>query len=267
VEGCDWQVAVIGHWIPCSLRCMSVPVQLSRTQLRDQVAAHFREMIFARRLRPGDRIVQTEWAERLGVSRMPIRDAIGRLCAEGVLVIDGVAGSALVADVRLEDIQDSYTVNATILSLIGLRAAERASDEDLAAIEKVHDQMREAVRQDDRLAAASLNRQFHRLITTAASSPRLSAMLRLTDLSVPHSTYTVEDWPARSLGEHAGILEALRMRNGDLAGELMRRHVESGSELMLAHIAGRDDDDDNGDSTADQPDAAPLLTDPAAPSS
>jgi DNA-binding GntR family transcriptional regulator len=220
----------------------AITMRPTRTQLRDQVAELFREMIFSRDLRPGDRIVQTEWAERLGVSRMPIRDAISRLCAEGVLVIDGVAGSALVADVRLEDIQDSYAVNATLLSLIGLRAAERASEEDLAAIEDVHNQMREAVRRDDRPTASSLNRQFHKLISVAARSPRLSAMLRLTDLSVPHSTYSVEDWPARSLGEHAGILEALRTHNGRLAGELMRRHVESGSELMLAYITSRDAD-------------------------
>ena len=220
----------------------AIPTRPTRTQLRDQVAELFREMIFSRELRPGDRIVQTEWAERLGVSRMPIRNAISRLCAEGVLVIDSEAGSALVTDVRLEDIEDSYAVNATLLSLVGMRAAERASDEDLAAIEKVHDQMREAVRRDDRGASSGLNRQFHKLIGIAARSPRLSAMLRLTDLSVPHSTYTVEDWPARSLGEHAGILEAFRTRNGALAGELMRRHVESGSELMLAYIADRDDD-------------------------
>jgi DNA-binding GntR family transcriptional regulator len=224
---------------------MSSLAPLSRTQLRDQVATVFREMIFSRKLRPGDRIVQSEWAERLGVSRMPVRDAIGRLCAEGLLVIDQVAGSALVADVQLDDIHDSYTVNATILSLVGLRAAQRASDEDLVAIEDVHNQMREAVREDDRATASSLNRQFHKLIGTAARSPRLSAMLRLTDLTVPHSTYNVKDWPVRSLGEHAGILEALRMRNGELAGELMRRHVESGSELMLTYIADRDDDGDD----------------------
>jgi GntR family transcriptional regulator of vanillate catabolism len=104
---------------------------LSRTSLRDQVTAAIRDMVLSRQLGPGERIVQTEPARRLGVSRMPVRDAINTLCAEGLLVMDGTVGSAVVATVRVEDIQDSYAVQATILGLIGRRAAERITAQAL----------------------------------------------------------------------------------------------------------------------------------------
>jgi DNA-binding GntR family transcriptional regulator len=215
--------------------------QLDRTSLGDQVAAAIRDMVLSRQLRPGERVVQTELAQRLGVSRMPVRDAINRLCAEGLLVLDGAVGSAVVAEVRVEDIQDSYAVQATILGLIGRRAAERITDQALAGIADVHRQMGEAVERGDRDAAAKLNRAFHKIINSAAGSPRLSALLRLSDISIPHTTYAVEDWPRRAWHEHEEILAALRSRDGDLVADLMQRHVGSGSELMLASIMRRDE--------------------------
>jgi DNA-binding GntR family transcriptional regulator len=214
---------------------------VSRTSLRDQVTAAIRDMVLSRQLRPGERIVQTELAQRLGVSRMPVRDAINTLCAEGLLVLDGTVGSAVVAEVRVEDVQDSYVVHATILALIGRRAAQRITPQALAELSKVHEQMGRAVERGDRDAAARLNRAFHKIINVAAGSPRLAALLRLSDISIPHSTYAVENWPRRALHEHGEILAALRSHDGELAQELLRQHVAAGSELMLASIVRREE--------------------------
>jgi DNA-binding GntR family transcriptional regulator len=214
---------------------------LSRTSLRDQVTAAIRDMILSRQVRPGERIVQTELAQRLGVSRMPVRDAINTLCTEGLLVVDGTVGSAVVATVRVEDIRDSYAVQATILGLIGRRAAERITAQALAGLADVHRQMGEAVELGERDAAARLNLAFHRIINAAADSPRLAALLRLSDISIPHSTYAVDDWPRRAWHEHDEVLAALRSRDGELAADRLRRHVGSGSEVMLASIMRREE--------------------------
>lgn len=204
--------------------------------LSDQVASILRDMVLSQQIKPGQRIVQTEWAQRLGVSRMPVRDAISRLCAEGVLTVGNQAGTAIAAEVSIDDLKDGYALSADVASVVTQRAVQRITDEEMAHLESLHRDMITAVERDDRAHASKLSHDFHRAINVAAKSARLMAFVRLASISIPHSTYELEEWPQRGIADHEMILLAFRSRNHRLAADLMRHHVEAGSKLMLSRI-------------------------------
>ena len=211
-------------------------LKITRSRLNDQVASLLRDKILAGQLAPGQRVRQVEWAEELGVSRMPVRDAFNQLIAEGILhqISSGVV---VVAKVDTEDLRDSYYLNAVITSLAARRAARYMDDSDLEELLAVHQSMEEAMQSNDRAAAAELNWTFHRLINLGSKSPRLLALLRTVANSIPHSAFqAIEQWPTVALTEHAELLDALRIHDGDAAADLMLKHVIDGSRHMITQL-------------------------------
>ena len=108
------------------------------TKLSEQLTSILREEVLTGRVRPGERIVQSEWAERLGVSRMPVRDAVNQLCTEGILV-QQQSGQVFAAQIDPDDIRDGYYLNAVLASMAARRAATRISEDELAELKlRVH---------------------------------------------------------------------------------------------------------------------------------
>lgn len=212
---------------------------LNRSPLSDQVARVIRDQILTGRLRPGEKVRQHDWAERLGVSRMPVRDAIKRLCAEGLLApTDG--NSARVITIDPDDVRDAYRLSAVALGLAAARAATRASDTELAELDKIHGVFAQHVGAGDRPQAQRANWLFHRAITRAAHSEHLQAVLRLLSITVPLSSFElIDDWPPRALGDHERILRALHDHDAEGAGEAMLAHVSGVTEPMVSEIERR----------------------------
>lgn len=195
-----------------------------------------RDDILSGRLQAGERIVQAEWAERLNVSRMPVRDAINQLCMEGLLRLKP-GGSAEVVAIEPSDIQDGYFLNSVVCSLAARRAAERITAAELDSLREILASMREAVTANDVARASQLNWDFHGTINRAAHSPRLLAVMRILSTSIPHNAFrVVPDWPAQALEHHADILDALAEGRASDAAKLMRGHIELGSEGMIAEL-------------------------------
>lgn len=214
-------------------------IAINRSHLSDQVARVIRDQILTGRLRPGERVRQHDWAERLGVSRMPVRDAIKRLCAEGLLVpTDG--SSARVITIDPDDVRDAYRLSAVALGLAAARAAQRASEAELAELADIHGVFAADVAAGDRAAAQRSNWLFHRAITRAAHSEHLQAVLRLLSITVPLSSFElIDEWPSQALEDHERILGALQGRDGAAAEEAMAAHVGAVTEPMVSEIEGR----------------------------
>jgi len=151
---------------------------IRRESLGDQVANTLRNLISTDRLKPGDRIVEAEWAARLNVSRGPIRDAIRQLTTEGLLT-SPEKGSAYVSEPSRDELR----------ALIGLRylmeeyavelAIPRITPEGAAELRTILDQMRQAAAggQDDWLR--ELDVRYHRIIWTWTGSRRLAEILSI----------------------------------------------------------------------------------------
>ncbi|HEY1570457.1 MAG TPA: GntR family transcriptional regulator [Pseudonocardiaceae bacterium] len=209
------------------------------TKLSEQLTSILREEVLTGRVRPGERIVQSEWAERLGVSRMPVRDAVNQLCTEGILV-QQQSGQVFAAQIDPDDIRDGYYLNAVLASMAARRAATRISEDELAELKQIHTKLGKAAKAGDRHEASRLNWAFHRTVNRAANSARLTALLRMTATSIPHSAFEmVDEWPDLAQADHARILDALSAHDGEEAARIMQRHIEAGSEPMLTELRQR----------------------------
>jgi DNA-binding GntR family transcriptional regulator len=213
--------------------------RVQRSKLSDQIAEIIRNDVLTGRLAPGERVGQAQWADRVGASRMPVRDAINQLCAEGLLVQDET-GSATVATVDPADIRDGYLLNAFVASMAARRAAERITESELNELDGINDAMKRAVDDGDRELASHLNWSFHAAINRAARSARLLAVLRNLATSIPHSAFEMLDsWPQQAYEEHRELLARLRARDGEQAAELMQHHIEAGSAPMIGELERR----------------------------
>jgi DNA-binding GntR family transcriptional regulator len=210
-----------------------------RSSLSSQVAEIIREQILTGTLRPGEKVVQAEWATRLGVSRMPVRDAIVSLATEGLLR-QTARGTAEVAVVDVEDFADVFELNAAVGALAARRAASRRNAEELAALERLQGELAAASERGDLGAASDLNWELHRVINRAARSPRLAALLKILSKSTPrHSFELLPGWAERAVEDHSRLIAAIRAGDAELAHDLMREHITRATQPLLDELRER----------------------------
>jgi DNA-binding GntR family transcriptional regulator len=184
-------------------------------------------MIFDGTVTPDELLVEARLVPALDMSRTPIREALHRLEAEGLLVAVP-RGGFQVAAIRDSDLENLYEVRAALEGLAAFTAASRMTRVNLAQIEDLYDEMGDAVGsgQDDELAG--LNREFHRAIAVASANPHLVEVLdnvkgvfeRFRSKAVSN-----DERRAQAHAEHGELIEALRNHNPDRARQLAEEHV------------------------------------------
>jgi GntR family transcriptional regulator of vanillate catabolism len=204
-----------------------------------RVAQRIRELIVEGVLPPGSRVAEAMIAERLGVSRTPVRSALPALASEGLLEPAGKRGYA----VRNFTVEDSYRATEIRCVLEGYAARELAAREDRwPIIAALRETLRDGdaifakgfVVKDDENAYADMNREFHDLIVNGAQDPLLSDLIHRV-YSVPFVAPNVvafnripldEIYPILMSGnhQHHAIVDAIEDGQADLAETLMRGH-------------------------------------------
>lgn len=202
------------------------PLSLNRPNLKHEVAAQVREMIFSGLLLPGRRIDQDELATRMRVSKLPVREALIALESEGLVEIVPRRG-AYVATLSRLDIADHYNIFGLLSGLAAERAAANLTDAELDELEQIVAQMGDNSSADD----SDLNFRFHRLINRASGSRRLLSVLGLLSNSIPpHFFEFTPGWTESADEAHRRILAALRARDAAGAREEMERHLRASAE-------------------------------------
>ncbi|MFD0903029.1 GntR family transcriptional regulator [Actinomadura sediminis] len=207
--------------------------------VQEFVLAELRRAIGAGELRPGRPIRQETIAAELGVSRVPVREALRILEGEGQVVHRPHHGYS-VAELSLPDLREVYRIRR-LLESEAAREAARAVDD--AAIEEIDDARRrveDASARADLIAMTEANRRFHFLILDAAGMPRLGRIVRsLWDSTDAYRSvyYNSADNRDRVEREHAAVVEALRARDGDRLVALLDRHREHAVEALAAIIS------------------------------
>lgn len=176
------------------------------------------------------RITEQEVAAAAGVSRTPVREALRRLHAEGLLEFIPHQG-AVVTEWTREDRDDLFELRALLESYGAARAARRMSDAGIAELRQIaEDQYHETVAKSPGYLyrIGELNSQFHRRIHELAGSSRLVTALASL-IEAPLMTRTFESYKdedlVRSASEHLEIVRALEARDGDWSAALMRSHI------------------------------------------
>jgi DNA-binding GntR family transcriptional regulator len=187
----------------------------------DVLTASLRELIITGEIDAGTPLRQRDIAERFGVSPTPVREALRRLEAEGLVQHDLHRGATVIdADIGSEE--EAYQVRAVLESLAARMAAERATTEDLDQLRAAQERFASSAPGDASLV--ELNRQFHFRMYEAARSPMLLALLRLLWQTFRRSPQRLAP-PEWSSADHEAILDALSRGDADAAEDLTRRHV------------------------------------------
>ncbi|PVZ05875.1 GntR family transcriptional regulator [Actinomycetospora cinnamomea] len=204
----------------------------------ERALADLREAILSGDLAAGAHLGEVELAERLGLSRTPVREALTRLAAEGLVALEAHRG-ARVTSFTPEDLHGIFDVRLALEPRATARAAAHATADDLDALQDLADRMLAvgAPGPDQDLdALVGLNRDFHARLLDLARAPALAAALaNVVHTPVVTRTFHAYDPAslARSLAHHAEIVAALRAGDGDWAGAVMRCHLGNARAVMV----------------------------------
>ncbi|MGV6812345.1 MAG: GntR family transcriptional regulator [Brevirhabdus sp.] len=182
--------------------------------------------------KPGDRLVESELAERFGVSRTPIREALQRMETQSLLARDG--RSLIVASLDHNQLAELYVVRSELEGLAARLAARHATDEEVRVLQSFIDDDRK--RMDDPQVLSRSNRKFHRQIHLASHNRFLVQQLDLVHRSMALMATTSLASEGRSeeaLDEHQRILDAIRAGDGDGADKALRDHISVAFETRL----------------------------------
>ncbi|WGH79065.1 GntR family transcriptional regulator [Jannaschia ovalis] len=188
--------------------------------------------------RPGDRLVESELADRFGVSRTPVREALQRLETQALLTRDG--RSLIVASLSHDQMAELYAVRTELEALAARLAAQHAAREEINVLRDMIAEDRDLL--DDARALSRANRRFHEQIHRASHNRYLVQQLGMVHRSMALMATTSLAADGRgpaALDEHETIVAAIADRDGDRAAEALRQHLSTAFEVRLREEARR----------------------------
>lgn len=186
--------------------------------------------------RPGDRLVESDLAERFGVSRTPVREALQRLETQSVLNRDG--RSLIVSSLDHNELAELYAVRAELEGLAARLAAQHATAEEIAVLRGMASEDRALLQNPNALARA--NRRFHKQIHLASHNRFLVQQLDLVHrhMALLATTSLAEAGRGEAaLAEHDDIVTAIANRDGDAASTAVKNHISKAYETRLKRDA------------------------------
>ena len=203
--------------------------------LRDVVFENLRTAILEGNLKAGQRLMEVQLAEQLGVSRTPIREAIRKLELEGLVVMLPRKG-AYVANMSFKDLIDVLEIRSSLEGLAASLAAERLREEDIADLERVAKEFETSVREADIDNVLKKDVEFHEKIFLMANNKKLYQLItslweqvhrfRVTYVSNYDASLSLVD-------EHNRILEAIKSGDCELAKKYATEHIEIAEQFFM----------------------------------
>jgi DNA-binding GntR family transcriptional regulator len=208
--------------------------RLENLTLWERVHQHLRDEILANRLPPGTVLGEVALAASLGVSRGPVREALGRLAAEGLVTIRPRRG-AVVSALTTEEFLEAYQVREALETLAMRLAVPRLGTEGVARMEAIVEEQRVHAKAGDVDAFFAANQAFHELIVETSGNRTLIEMHR--QLVGHMGRYRMRSLDLRgslerSVGEHGAIVEAVRTGDAERAARLLGEHIRVPQERL-----------------------------------
>lgn len=197
--------------------------------LRDVVFNTLRQAILKGELTPGERLMEIQLAERLGVSRTPIREAIRKLELEGLVLMIPRKG-AEVAKISEKSLRDVLEVRRSLEELAIELACQRMSDDEIKQLEEAQENFRKAVENKDAMKIAENDEHYHDIIYFGTGNSRLVQILNnLREQMYRYRLEYIKDEDKRQvlLLEHDNILKAVRSRHVAEAKAAIREHIDN----------------------------------------
>ncbi len=209
-------------------------LRISRRPLHEEAVDRLRDQIVQGRIGPGERLNERLLCERFGISRTPLREAIKLLATEGLVELLPNRG-AVVSAVDPDRIAEALAVMGALEALAGELACAHATDEAIAVIRALHDEMLALHAKGDLAGYFRSNQLIHLGIVEASGNPVLAGTYRQLNANVKRARYMAnlsrERWDA-AVAEHDEIIRALERRDAAALRGLLADHLSR----KLAHV-------------------------------
>lgn len=206
--------------------------------LRDVIFDSLREAIIMGELKPGERIMEIQFAEKMGVSRTPVREAIRKLELEGLVVMAPRKG-AHVAELSVKDIKDVLEIRSSLDGLASSLAAQRITDEELKELNNILKQFENYMEKNNVNGLIKKDVEFHDLIYKASRNERLSHIAsNLKDQIHRFRVVYLKDYssPKELVKEHNDIYNAIKNKDAGLANHLAAEHIKHQEMTMISSL-------------------------------
>ena len=209
--------------------------------LRDVVFNTLRQAILRGELKPGERLMEIQLANKLGVSRTPIREAIRKLELEGLVLMIPRKG-AEVAEITEKSLRDVLEVRRALEELAVQLACEKITKEEICELERVAKEFQQVVNSSDITEIAEVDVCFHDIIYTATDNQKLIQLLN--NLREQMYRYRVEYLKRdgvfpQLIAEHEAIIRHIENNEKEKATEVMCRHIDNQVETVIDVIRAK----------------------------
>lgn len=210
---------------------------INRATLSDQIYEYLRGEILTGRFVPGERLDLGELVERLKVSKMPVKEAIGRLATDGLLDVQAQRGT-FISRVEPRELAETFEVRRALEMLAGELACARTKKADTEQLRRLIAEMEQSTEVARHL---ELNFKFHSLIVELADNRKLAETyhrLRVP-IQVAGIHYRSENWTERLVQEqkeHRTIVRALEQKDAEAVSRAISHHIKRGSTSLLEDV-------------------------------
>ena len=215
--------------------------------LRDVVFNTLRQAILKGELKPGERLMEIQLANKLGVSRTPVREAIRKLELEGLVLMIPRKG-AEVAEITRQDMEDVLEVRTALEELAVKDACDHITDAQLSELKKASSEFKKALLEGkDLVTCADADMHFHNVILSATNNRRLIQMLNnLSEQMYRYRMEYLKDERTHKtlIDEHDAIRRALKNHDKTKAGAAIRVHIDNQKRSILESLTEKEEDEE-----------------------
>ena len=206
--------------------------------LRERIVSTIRNAIINGQLKAGSRIAETEFAERFGISRTPIREAFRQLETEGFITVQPRKG-AIVASFSARDVSDFYDIKVILEGYAARLATMALTEEEIDRMDAINKMMDAAAAKNDLRKVLDLHNEFHNTFLHAAGNDRLHQIVQtmVAQFQRYRMILAVPGKVEGSIEQHKEIVEAFRKRDPVLAEKLVQKNALYGKKILLKEFS------------------------------
>lgn len=212
--------------------------ELDRATLQYRVTTKLREVILKGEFEDGERLVQEEWAEKLGVSRMPIREALKQLEVEGLVRIEPRRG-AIVTPISIEDIEEIYQLRVILEGTAVEKSLPNLEKEHIEDLENIYLQMEKLKINEESVATfMRLNENFHKILYEGCTWKRIHSMIDTLWKGIPPYTPSLlTNHLKESQKEHSLMVKYVKEKNPEKLKNIVEKHILRTRDNLIKYIA------------------------------
>jgi DNA-binding GntR family transcriptional regulator len=216
---------------------LDYPIERHLT-LRERIVEFIKDAVISGTLKPGERVPESEIAERFGISRTPIREAFRQLESEGFLMMTPRKG-AVVSPITDKDVREFYAIKSLLEGYAAEKACVELTDKELKKLQDLNAEMAKNEEKGNVKNFFKLDNQFHEVFIKGSRNEKLCALINQLVEQFERFRITALSLPGRmqnSVAQHKEIIEAIEDKNTDLVSTLVRANAESNCEVLVREL-------------------------------